>query len=148
MWEFAARELAFGDWKLIEMKLGQPVPAKFFVPKTSEQIVASGTVEAISTVPRPGSVPYADHILALHLTNLAVEGRQMDEGVEALVYVESMRDNVLIPAARLRPGDPVKLRLRAWADVSERYEKINRSEIDDPAVQLEEPCWGELLSPN
>ena len=23
-------------------------------------------------------------------------------------------------------------------------EKINRSEIDDPTVQLEEPCWGEL----
>jgi hypothetical protein len=24
-------------------------------------------------------------------------------------------------------------------------EKINRSEVDDPATQLEEPCWGELV---
>ncbi|HEV2840567.1 MAG TPA: hypothetical protein VGW39_04510 [Chthoniobacterales bacterium] len=143
VWEFAARELAFGDWKLIEMKLGQPLPAKFFVPKTGEQIVASGSVEAISAVPRPGSVPYADHILALHLINITVEGHEIDEGVEALVYIESMRDNVLTAAAGLRPGDRVKLRLRAWADVSERYEKINRSEIDNPDVQLEEPCWGE-----
>ena len=75
VWEFAARELAFGDWKMIEMKLGQPAPARFFVPKTNEEVVVSGTVETVSTVPRPGTVPYKDHILALHLTDLAAEGR-------------------------------------------------------------------------
>jgi alginate O-acetyltransferase complex protein AlgJ len=56
-----------------------------------------------------------------------------------------MRDNVLTPTARFRPGDRVTLRLRPWADVADRYEKINRSEIDDTAVQLEEPCWGEIV---
>jgi hypothetical protein len=144
IWEFAARELAFGDWKMLELKLGQPVPAKFFVPKSGESIAATGTVDAISTVPRPGSVPYKDHILALHLMELTIEGREENAALEAIVYAESMRDNVLTPTARLRPGDRVKLRLRPWSDVSDRYEKINRSEIDDPAVQLEEPCWGEL----
>ena len=143
IWEFAARELAFGDWKMLEMKVGQPVPAKFFVPKAGETVTATGTVEAISTVPRPGSVPYKDHVLALHLTDLAIEGREENSGLEAVVYAESMRDNVLTTTARLRPGDRVTLRLRPWSDVSDRYEKINRSEIDDPAVQLEEPCWGE-----
>jgi hypothetical protein len=144
IWEFAARELAFGDWKLLEMKLGQPVPTKFFVPKAGEILTASGTVEAISTVPRPGSVPYKDHVLALHLTDLSVEGREENSGLEAIVYAESMRDNILTSAARLRPGDRVTLRLRPWSDVSDQYEKINRSEIDDPTVQLEEPCWAEL----
>jgi alginate O-acetyltransferase complex protein AlgJ len=146
VWEFAARELAFGDWKLLKMKLGQPAPARFFVPKTNEEIVVSGTVEAVSSVPQPGSAPYKDHILTLHLTDLAVEGRSANETLESLVYLESMHDNVLTAAARLRPGDRVTLRLRAWTDVSDRYEKINRSEIDDPSIQLEEPCWGELLS--
>jgi alginate O-acetyltransferase complex protein AlgJ len=145
VWQFAERELAFGDWKMLEMKLGQPMPAKFFVPKTGEVVVMNGTVEAISHVPRPGSVPYADHVLALHLTDLSPEGPDRSEGLEALVYVESMRDNVLSPAARFRPGDRVTLRLRSWADVADKYEKINRSEIDDRAVQLEEPCWGEIV---
>lgn len=145
IWEFAARELAFGDWKMLEMKLGQPVPAKFFVPKAGESATANGTVEAISTVPRPGSVPYKDHILAIHLADLTIEGREENTSLEAVVYAESMRDNVLTSAARLRPGDRVTLRLRPWSDVSDRYEKINRSEIDDPAVQLEEPCWGEIV---
>jgi alginate O-acetyltransferase complex protein AlgJ len=146
IWEFAARELTFGDWKLIEMKLGQPRPSRFFVPKANELVVVDATVEAVSSVPRPGTVPYTDHILALHLTDLAVEDRSSNEALESLVYLESMRDNVLTAAARLRPGDRITLRLRAWSDVSERYEKINRSEIDDPAIQLEEPCWGELIS--
>ena len=145
IWEFAARELSFGDWKLLEMKLGQPVPARFFVPKPHDQVVATGTVEAVSNVPRPGTVPYKDHILALHLTDLTVAGQPVGEPLESLVYLESMRDNVLTPVARFRPGDRVTLRLRAWTDVSDRFEKINRSEIDDPSVQLEEPCWGEPI---
>jgi alginate O-acetyltransferase complex protein AlgJ len=144
VWEFAARELAFGDWKMLPMKLGQAVPAKFFVPKTGESVMASGIVEAISTVPRPGSVPYKDHVLAFHLIDLTIEGRANTPGQEAVVYAESMRDNALTAAARLRPGDRVRLRLRPWSDVSDRYEKTNRSEIDDPAIQLEEPCWGEM----
>jgi alginate O-acetyltransferase complex protein AlgJ len=145
VWEFAARELAFGDWKMLEMKLGQPPPAHFFVPKTGEEVVVNGTVEAVSTVPRPGTVPYKDHILALHLIDLTVEGGSPSETLESLVYLESMRDNVLTAAARFRSGDHVRLRLRSWTDVSDRYEKINRSEIDDPSIQLEEPCWGEPL---
>jgi SGNH hydrolase-like domain, acetyltransferase AlgX len=144
IWEFAARELAFGDWKMLEMKLGQPVPAKFFVPKPGETVTAHGAVEAISAVPRPGTVPYNDHVLSLHLTDLAIEGRDETAGLEAIVYAESMRDNALTQAARFRPGDRVTLRLRPWSDVSDRHEKTNRSEIDDPAVQLEEPCWGEM----
>jgi hypothetical protein len=145
IWEFAARELAFGDWKMLDMKLGEPVPAKFFVPKEGEQVTASGTVEANSAVPLPGSVPYRDHILALHLTDLVIEGQTTIGDLESLVYAESMRDNILTPAARLRTGDRITLRLRRWADVSDNYEKINRSEIDDPAVQLEEPCWGDSI---
>jgi hypothetical protein len=145
IWEFAARELAFGDWKMLDLKLGQPAPARFFVPKSGEQALVTGTVESVSTVPRPGTVPYQDHIIALHLTDLTLEGRSSaNEAWESLVYLESMHDNVLTAAARFRPGDRITLRLRPWADVSDRYEKINRSEIDDPSIQLEEPCWGEV----
>jgi alginate O-acetyltransferase complex protein AlgJ len=56
-----------------------------------------------------------------------------------------MRENQWTPAARLRPGDKITLRLRAWSDVALELEKINRSEIDDREVQLEEPAWGEII---
>jgi alginate O-acetyltransferase complex protein AlgJ len=144
VWEFATRELTFGDWKLLEMKLGEPPQARFFVPKTNGEIVVTGTIEAISTVPRPGTVPYRDHIVAVHLTDLTGARIHEEERLESLVYLLSMRDNTLTPAARLRLGDNVTLRLRPWADVAGQYEKINRSEVEDPNVQLQEPCWGEI----
>src|SRR5947208_13123220 len=63
IWEFAARELSFGNWKLLDMKVGQAKPSHFFSPKTSEEVVVTGTVENISPVPRPGTVPYQAHIV-------------------------------------------------------------------------------------
>lgn len=144
IWEFAARELAFGNWKMLDLKLGRPSPVRFFVPKPDEEVVVTGTVDDVSLVPHPGTVPYADHILALHLTDLAKADNASEAGLESLVYMWSMRDNVLTAATRLRPGDQVTLRLRAWTDVADQYEKINRSEVGDTAVQLEEPCWGEI----
>jgi alginate O-acetyltransferase complex protein AlgJ len=127
------------------MKLGTPARSRFFTPAAGETVEASGIVEAVASVPRPGSVPYADHITAIHLTEISISGRPTSEPLQAVVYLWSMRDNVWTAGARLRPGDRVTLRLRAWADVAPQLEQINRSEIDDPEIQLEEPAWGELL---
>jgi hypothetical protein len=146
VWEFAARELMFGNWKLLDMKLGQPHLARFFTPEPGEQIIITGTVEAVSPVPLAGSVPYKDHILTAHLVDITGPPLRESESLQTLVCLWSMRDNVWTPAARLRSGERVTLRLRAWADVSAQYEKINRSEIDDPALQLEELAWGDLIN--
>ena len=144
VWEFSERELAFGDWKMLDLKLGEAASAQFFSPAPGETVEATGTVEAVATVPRPGTVPYLDHIMAVQVSDLVIAGRPESEPLEAVVYLWSMRDNVWTSAARLRAGDHVKLKLQAWSEVSARYEQINRSEIDDPALQLEEPVWGEL----
>lgn len=142
VWEFAARELALGNWKLIDLKLGSPPPSRFFIPRLGDEIEVTGTVEAISSIPRPGTVPYKDHVMAVHLADFTLPGR--GEPLQALVYLLSMRDNAWTVAARLRPGDRVTLRLKPWAAVAAQYDQINRSEIEDPELQLEEPVWGEL----
>ncbi|MGZ4984482.1 MAG: alginate O-acetyltransferase AlgX-related protein [Chthoniobacterales bacterium] len=144
VWEFAARELAFGNWKLIDLKLGKPGAAQFYSPKSGESVEATGTVENVSLVPRPATAPYKDHIMAVQISDLQIANRTHGEPLQAIVYLWSMRDNVWTPAARLRPGDHVRLHLRAWVDVASQYEQVNRSELEDPALQLEEPVWGEL----
>ena len=128
IWEFAVRELSFGNWKLLDLKLGEAKPSRFMSLKAGEEIDVSGTVETISPVPRPGTVPYKDHIEALHLVDVvAADARgEAASHSQAVVYLWSMRDNVWTPAARLRPGDRVKLHLRPWPDVSAQYEKFNR----------------------
>jgi len=146
VWEFAARELAFGDWRLVDLSLGRPPPYRFFVPQRGREAVVTGTVEAVSLVPRPGRAPYRNHIMAVYLSGLQTSVRS-NESHEALVYLWSMRGNVLTPAAHFRPGDLVTVRLRPWSDVEQEYGAINRSDLDDEAVHLQEPCWGEAVMP-
>lgn len=145
IWEFAARELAFGNWKMLDLEVGQPAPARFYSPPAGKEVVVTGMIEAVSSVPRPGTVPYADHIMSVQLAEMRIAGSTERADLQAIVYLPSMQDNVWTRAARLRVGDKVTLRLRAWPDVAAQYEQTNRSELDDPELQLEEPVWGELV---
>jgi hypothetical protein len=141
IWEFAARELALGNWKLMDMELGMPEPSRFLSLKPSEEVIVTGVVQAISEVPLPGSIPYKDHIATVELTDLTGSSHLIAGCTEALAYFWSMRDNVWTRAARLRPGDRVKMHLHAWADYAAQYDKFNRSELEDTTLQLQEPTW-------
>jgi len=142
VYQFAARELAVGDWKMIDLALGEPLPSRFFVPDAGQAVRISDVIAAVSPVPRPGSVPYADHVLSLHLVELESGGQPLEDP-QAVVYTWGMRENVWTPAARLRTGDEVTLTLRPWGEVADAYDGINRSELDDFALQLVEPVWGD-----
>ena len=145
VWEFAARELAAGDWKIIEMKLGEPRPATFLALDDEEHLDVTGTIADISAVPKPHSVPYKDHIVSIHLVDIAA-GRPIQAN-EALVYMWSMRDNIWTGAARYRAGQEVSLRLSSWYAVEDRLGAIRRSELPDDDLALEDPCWGEEQTP-
>lgn len=137
IWEFAIRELADGDWKLLDLTPGQAPKVQFLTPEKSETV--TGTVLAVSEVPRTNSAPYKDHVMSVHLGDIDGGDNQ------ALVYLASMRDNVWTKAARLRIGETVKVKLSPWADHEAEYGSWNRSELDDPELLLQEPCWGSLV---
>ena len=144
VWQFAARELSFGDWKLLPMKLGTPPEGNFVVPRPGEEKVVTGTIAAISAAPRPGTVPYRDHIVVAHLVDLESQGAPIRDG-QAVVRLWSMRDNRWTPAARYRPGDRITVRLRPWRDVARKLARINWSGLDDVELQLQEHNWGEVV---
>lgn len=137
VWEFAIRELADGNWKMLEMTLGKAPETKFLTVDKPRTVTA--TVLALSIIPRPHAAPYKDHVMTLHLGDI-------DSGHEqALVFIESMRDNVLQPAASLRTGDMVRIELSPWSAAEAQYGSWNRSEINDENLALQEPCWGKLV---
>jgi alginate O-acetyltransferase complex protein AlgJ len=142
IWEFAARELACGDWKPIDLTLGQPPPATFFCPPPGAARAAHGSVREVGPVPRPGSVPYKDHIVAIHLVDLRTDDGAVGGG-QAVVYAWSMRNNVWTPAAHYRPGQEISLTLRPWSDVSDKLGAINRSELTEDDLAFQESCWAE-----
>ncbi len=142
VWQFSARELSIGDWALMDMELRDVEPAEFFAPDPGEEVRVRGWVRDIAPAPRPGTVPYRDHVVSVHLVDLEHDDERI-RGQQALVYMRSMEDNVWTPAARHRRGDRIEVRLRSWDDVADRYEAFHRSELDDWDVQLAPPAWGE-----
>jgi alginate O-acetyltransferase complex protein AlgJ len=141
IWQFAERELAFGDWRRLTMQLGKPQDAGFFVAASGESTRITGVVAAISRSARPGSVPYRDNILTLHLVDLQGLDRQLPAD-QALVYSWGMRDNQLTKLAALRPGDSVSLSLTPWEAVEGEFGSYRRTPLDDQMLELESANWG------
>jgi alginate O-acetyltransferase complex protein AlgJ len=144
IYQFAERELAVGYWKLIHLNLAEAPLGRFFVPEAGEQVIVTGTIREIAPIPRPGTVPYADHITAVHLVDLESEQAEVS-GRQSFVYIWGMRNHVLQEAAQFRAGDRITVRLRPWADVASQYDGINRTELENEDVQLEVPTWGEVI---
>jgi alginate O-acetyltransferase complex protein AlgJ len=148
IWEFAVRELAVGDWRVksTPMKLGQSIESHFLKVKEGSSHVVSGVVQEISSAPIPGTVPYRDHIIYIHLRDIE-SGDGVDlNSTQALVAMYSMRDQLWTKAARFRVGQRILLRLRNYDDINHRYnvERINSSMLDSESA-FETPCWGEEL---
>lgn len=144
IWQIAERELALGNWKLIDMVASPAGEPMFVVPPIRQEWTITGTVAAKGISPRPQRVAYRDHILAVHLTGVSVEGESRRG--EALVYLRSMTDLKLTPAASLQVGQQVRVKVVDWSTVSRRYQLINRSEVPDPTLRRQPACWGELLT--
>lgn len=143
VWQFAARELAVGDWKLLDMMLKQSHKPADAPPPTGRELIVSGTIAAKSAAPRAGQMPYAHHVFTLDLTNLQVHSGTLTE-LKAAVYLFSMRNQQNTPAFSWPVGKRVKLKLQPWRpDFFRRYGRINRTETDD--IQLKRPWWGEVI---
>jgi len=146
VWEFAARELSHGDWRPLAMTLGTSSGGEFYSPPAGALQRVEGTVASLSSIPRPGSVPYKEHVVTIHLVDVQVAGSHLAARRDCLVYTWSMREQSLTEAARVRPVDRVVLELQCWEDVAAIKEKFQRSELDDPLLLLEPFCWSEGVS--
>ena len=146
VWQFAARELADGDWKLIELSLRPPKPTRFLDLPPGQTVTVSGTIAALTPPPRPRSKPYADYIMAVHLTDLRAEGAAV-EGREALVYLWGMRKNLWTEAAHFRIDREIRVRLTSWEKLKETrpaLATVQRGELGGN-LDLEPACWAEVL---
>ena len=99
-------------------------------------------MKEVTQAPRPGSVPYKDALIAVHLTNVRPERGSLPK--EVVVYLWGMKDNQLTPASRIQAGQTVSLALQPWEEVEDRYGGYNRVELTGPDALSLDPYWGEL----
>lgn len=143
VWEFALRELALGDWKALRLDLTALRGRSFLCPPPGGKQRIRGVVSGVAAIPRPGSVPYREHIVAVHLVDVISEGTQPEGPYECVVYTWSMREQQSTKAARLRVGDPFSAEVVPWEDVSEALEKFQRSDLNEPSLLSEPANWAE-----
>ncbi len=145
IWEFSERELSSGDWKLIELELKDPVESGFLIVDPGQKIKVKGLVSSISVSPRPGSVPYTDNIVTMHLVDLHGTDGEKAELQQALVYGWGMRENKLTELAAVRSGDKISLTLSSWENMEGEYGGFRRTPLADEMLELELPNWGKLV---
>jgi hypothetical protein len=104
-------------------------------------------VAARAEPPRPGSVPYRDALVALHLRDVETEGAAPLPR-EVLVYAFGLRDDRLAEAGRIAPGTRVAFRLVPFDDeaVQARLGSLNRVELDDLELLALPAFFGEPLA--
>jgi alginate O-acetyltransferase complex protein AlgJ len=143
VWQFAARELAVGDWRLLDMKLRASRQQTTGLPAAGGELIVSGTIAAKSAAPRAGQIPYADHIFTVDIADLQVHSGTLAEPTIA-VYLFSMRNHQNTMAYSWPIGKRVKLTLQPWnPKFFARYGRINRTETGNS--QVERPWWGEVI---
>lgn len=142
IWQFAARELAHGDWKPIELKVGKGARRTGTV---EAGLRACGTVVAVSSRPLRSAV-YRDFVIKFLVTGLKDErtGQQIAGGV-GVVNALGMSNHAILPAANIKEGSVLRMRIWSWDDVKARYESLRAGDLPDPTVEIENPCfWGEV----
>jgi alginate O-acetyltransferase complex protein AlgJ len=151
VWQFAVRELAVGDWKLLEMQVKaappSPCPTTPATPTEDqrEELVVVGAVAAKSPAPRAGTVTYADHIFTIDLVVEEVLSGQLAEK-RVPVYLFSMRQQKNTPAFSWAIGQRVKLRLQPWEpEWKKKYGQLNRTRTEDFDLLESKHWWGEAI---
>ncbi|MFM8982628.1 MAG: alginate O-acetyltransferase AlgX-related protein [Spartobacteria bacterium] len=133
VYQFAVRELTSGDWRPVTIPaVAKAVPSR----ETTGQI--QGVIKAVSRLPAPGSVPYKDALISLHLGEI-----NGDADAEALVFLKGMTANVPTEAAALQAGAKISLGVVPWERVESRYGSITRIELEGEAAELDTVYWAE-----
>jgi hypothetical protein len=110
VWEFAGRELMYGNWEVVPLPPSTPAGSATPSPTTEEPLVIEGLVQAASRVPQPYSTPYKDCLTYAKVrVERVVEGSYPEQHM--IVALWAMKDNVLLPAAHYLPGQRLRLRV-------------------------------------
>ena len=149
VWLMAAREFARGDWSSVELPKVDNLAAsgQFFVAPPGKTLDVTARVFAVGAMPVPGDSPYADYLTALQLGELedTASGRRISG--EALAYIFTMRDRKLLPVPGLAEGQRVKLRLSNYSERADKLDSLNRGDLQDFGVMMEEPNFAEWIAP-
>lgn len=148
IWVMAAREFVRGDWSEVDLAAGKQTEQRgFLVLPAGKSVDVEADIKATGPLPSTVSTPYADYLTAVHLTGIRDVSTGRAIGSDALAYIFTMRDRRMMIPPGLAAGDRITLRLSNYAEKADKLDSLNRGELDDPDVMMEEPNFAEWLAP-
>lgn len=159
IWEFAERELSFGDWQVLSLPefRSESGPAPGLQPADTQnaagnRISVTGKIIQLGRLINPQSMPYREALLPVHLNVTSWgQAQQTDANPEnakpdqIVVYLWGLKNRRPTPESAWRVGESVHLKLVPWAQAEAKYGRFARIELDDPdSLLLDLPTfWGE-----
>jgi alginate O-acetyltransferase complex protein AlgJ len=138
VWEFAARDLASGDWKLLDVTFNRAAAEQRPEAAPSGEVTVLAEVTAVSKAP-PVNAPYAQ---ALTYTQYAIT--RVEHGsltLKSLVGVEwAMQQRRILEAGKRKPGDRLRLKLIPYGAQLKAHPEVEKiqamNDIDDLEAEL------------
>lgn len=140
VWQFADRDLAFGDWKLVDLPLDASRGRGAAAGSSQQELLVRARVLKTSRAPDPNE-PYED---ALTYTQYELVQCELGEASHAtIVAIEwAMRGRVVLEPARYRTGDVHRLRLTSYAAHVKAHPAIEQIQaLDDLDDYDADPYW-------
>ncbi len=139
IYEFSARDLTETNWERITLPDLSKSPSKGMTSDLSHVHLISGTIKQATKPPPPGSSPYSDVLISVHLSTTS-------DGKDCLVFLRGMKGGKLTAASQLSQGSSLSLHVRPWSDAEKEYGGINRIEPEGEAAGLPDIYWSDDLS--
>lgn len=143
IYQFAARELSQGDWKT---GFDYAVGSRRSSSDSRETMTLKGTVREILRSPEPGSAPYRNCAIPIHLDDVTGHGSSAAPK-EAVVFVWGMLDGRLTDYNRLTPGQPITVKAVPYGHVAPQVGAYRHEEFTDAHRMGLDLFWGDPRMP-
>jgi hypothetical protein len=132
VWQFAARELSFGDWKSLPLpQRGRDGPDEH---GGEGAIEIAGTIAQVAKVPPLTRAPYRQAVMEIKLK--IVSGSNGELPAELVLLGMAIDDRKPTALTQWKAGEKVKVRAVPWSEVQKKYGRLHRFALEDPDYEL------------
>lgn len=132
VWQFAARELSFGDWRVLPLAESEPQPRDSVTREGA--VTLEGIIARLAPVPQATRTPYRQAVMEIHLTGVTGTGASLPGELILLgMGVDNWEPTAL---TKWKVGQLIRVSAIPWETVQERYGRLRRLPLDDPEFQF------------
>jgi len=134
VWQFAARELSFGDWRILPLPVAKESPESADPAKGGGFL--SGTVAETARIPSLTRNPYRWAVMEVRLVEVEWEGEQDELPDELVLLGPAVLNRQRTPMTGWKVGQRFRMSCVPWEEKSEEVARWHRFALDDPDFEL------------